>query len=35
MITTMVSSISSRRECHLGNNLGLLLKLGILLVINT
>jgi hypothetical protein len=27
--------ISSCRECHLGNNLGLLLKYGFLLVINT
>jgi hypothetical protein len=27
--------ISSWRECHLGNNLGLLLKFGFLLVINT
>jgi hypothetical protein len=26
--------ISSWRECHLGNNLGLLLKFGFLLVIN-
>jgi hypothetical protein len=29
------SSNSSRWECHLGNNLGLLRKLGFLLVINT
>jgi hypothetical protein len=27
--------ISSWRECHLGNNMGLLLKLGFLPVINT
>jgi hypothetical protein len=31
----MVYGISSWRECHLGNNLRLLLKLGSLLVINT
>jgi hypothetical protein len=30
----MVSGISSWRECLLGNNLGLLLKFGFLLVIN-
>jgi hypothetical protein len=35
MITFMVSGISSWRECHSGNNLGLLLKFGSLLVINT
>ena len=35
MNISMVSGISSWRECHLGNNLGLLLKLGFLLVINT
>jgi hypothetical protein len=31
----MISGILSWRECLLGNNLGLLLKLDFLLVINT
>jgi hypothetical protein len=34
MTIFMVFDISSWRECHLGNNLCLLIKLGFLLVIN-
>jgi hypothetical protein len=35
LIMSMVLVISYWRDCHLGNNLELLLKPGLLLVINT